>query len=235
MCNLKANKTLSEFKSYIEEINKLEDKGSLVIFPSHPFLGLMSNYDIQFGSQDISVYPEGAFTGEAPAKQIKSTNASYSIIGHSERREKFGEDEYLLSKKIKLALSNELKVVYCIGETKEEKERKKTYQILEKQIAKIFNGLSEIEMRNIIIAYEPIWAIGNGTPAREEEIDEISSFIKKIILDYYDFEIEVLYGGSVNSNNISSLNKIKSIDGFLVGSASLKPEEVAKMLQVCNK
>ncbi len=231
MCNLKSNKTLKEFNEYIKELSIMDNKESLVIFPSHIYLSIASNYNIEFGSQDISLYTDGSSTGEVTAKQVKSTDASYTIIGHSERRSKFNEDEHLLSKKIKVALEEGLKIVYCIGETKEEKLRHKTFQVLEKQLAKIFNELSEKDMNNIIIAYEPVWAIGGGNAAKDKDIAEITEFIKKLVLDYYDKEIKVLYGGSVNSENISSFNKIKTIDGFLVGSASLKVEEVTKMLQ----
>jgi len=230
MCNLKSNKTLDEYIEYIEAISKLDNRESLVIFPSHLYLTNTNNRDIVFGSQDISVSVDKTSTGEVLANQIKSTGATYTIIGHSERREKFEEDEHLIIKKINNALEQSLKVVYCIGETKEEKLRRKTYQVLEKQIAKIFNSLKEEDANNIIIAYEPVWAIGTGTPATEKEIEDITSFIKKIVLDYYDKEIKVLYGGSVNSDNISLFNKIKSIDGFLVGSASLNAEDVKKML-----
>lgn len=234
MCNLKSNKTLEEFKTYLNELSNLDNLDILTLFPSSLYLSVMSDYNINFGSQDISVYTDGSSTGEVTAKQVKSTNAQYTIIGHSERRNKFSEDELLLLKKIRIALNEKLKVVYCIGETKEEKLRKKTYQVLEKQIAKIFNSLSDEEMDQIIIAYEPVWAIGGGNPASKKGIAEISEFIKKIILDYYDKDIKVLYGGSVNSGIIADFDKIKTIDGYLVGSASLKTEEVAKMLQIIS-
>lgn len=233
MCNLKANKTLTEFRGYLEKIKNIENKESLVVFPSYLYLSLMQDSNITFGSQDISLYDSGSYTGEVTANQVKSTGATYTIIGHSERRNAFEEDEYLLAKKVKKALDANLKVVYCIGETKEEKLRHKTYQVLEKQMAKIFNNLSENEMNNIIVAYEPVWAIGTGTPAKEKDIEEITSFIKKIILDYYEVTIKVLYGGSINKGNITSLNKITNIDGFLVGKASLNPEEVSEMLKKC--
>lgn len=235
MCNLKENKTLTEFNDYITEIEKLNNKEQLVIFPSHIYLSLMHNYNIPFGSQDVSIYEVGSNTGEVSASQIKSAGASYSIIGHSERRDKFNEDEYLLNKKIKNCFNTNLKVIYCIGETLEEKLRQKTYQVLEKQIAKIFNSLSHEDMKNIIIAYEPIWAIGSGKTAVKEDIEEITTFIKRLILDYYEINIKVLYGGSVNKDNISSLNKIKNLDGFLIGKASLIPEEVTEMLKICVK
>lgn len=235
MCNLKANKTLVEFNEYLEKIKDLESKESLVIFPSHPYLSLMQHSNVAFGSQDVSLHDSGSYTGEVTANQVKSLGAIYAIIGHSERRKSFGEDEYLLAIKVKRAMDANLKVVYCIGETKEEKLRHKTYQVLEKQIAKIFNNLSENAMNDIIIAYEPVWAIGTGNPAKEKDIEEIVSFIKKIILDYYDVTIKVLYGGSINKDNITSLSKINNIDGFLVGKASLNPEEVSEMLKICAK
>lgn len=235
MCNLKANLTLIEAEEYFDNINNIKEKESLIIFPASLYLSIINKYSFNFGSQDVSLFNESNSTGEVTAKQIKSTNAKYTIIGHSERREKNKEDEYIISKKIRNALDNDLKVVYCIGETKEEKSRHKTYQVLEKQIAKIFNHLSEAEINAIIIAYEPVWAIGSGNPAKSSDIEEITTFIKKIIKDYYNIDIKVLYGGSVNSNNISEFNKIRSVDGFLVGSASLNVEEVTKMLQKINK
>ena len=234
MCNLKANKTLDEFVEYIEEIEKIDNKESFAIFPSHLYLGVASNYNVPFGSQDISLYTEGASTGEVTVNQIKSTKAKYTILGHSERRAKFSEDEHLLLKKIDLALNTGLKVIYCIGESLEEKSHNKTYQVLEKQIAKVFNSLTEENLSNIIIAYEPIWAIGTGVSATMEEIATTTEFIKKLINDYYNVDMKVLYGGSVNSNNIADINMIESVDGFLVGSASLNIEEVNKMYQLIN-
>jgi len=235
MCNLKTNKTLNEFTEYLEQISLLPNKEALVLFPTYLYLSLLNNKGVAFGSQDASLFNEGSNTGEVAATQIKSTGASYVIIGHSERRSKFQEDEYLLTQKIKNCLDAKLKIVYCIGETKEEKLRHKTYQVLEKQIAKIFNGLSDQDISNIIIAYEPIWAIGTGIPAKEKEIAEIISFIKKIVLDYYDVDIKVLYGGSINKDNIASIKKATEVDGFLVGKASLYPEEVSEMLKICIK
>lgn len=232
MCNLKSNKTLVDFKTYLNEINNISSKEQLVIFPPFLYLPLINN-KIKFGAQDVSVYTDGSSTGEITAEQIKSCGASYVIIGHSERRSKFEEDEHLLLKKINNALNNNLQIVYCIGETQEEKLRQKTYQVLEKQIAKIFNSLSEKDIKNIIIAYEPIWAIGTGTSASEKDIEEITTFIKKIVLDYYDINIKVLYGGSVNKLNTTELSKIDSVDGFLVGKASLNPEEIIEMLNIC--
>ena len=232
MCNLKANKTLDEFVEYIEEIEKIDNKESFAIFPSHLYLGVASNYTVPFGSQDISLYTEGASTGEVTINQIKSTGAKFTILGHSERRAKFAEDERLLLNKINLALEADLKVIYCIGESLEEKSRQKTYQILEKQIAKVFNSLTEENLKNIIIAYEPIWAIGTGVSATMDEIAATTEFIKKLVMDYYNVEMQVLYGGSVNSKNIADINKIESVDGFLVGSASLNVEEVNKMYQI---
>ena len=235
MCNLKANKTLPEFNIYLEEIAKISNKEALTIFPPYLYLSLLNDKGLTFGSQDVSVYDEGSNTGEVAASQIKSTGASYVIVGHSERRSKFNEDEHILLKKLKQCLKAEIKVVYCIGETLEEKLRHKTYQVLEKQIAKIFNNLSAQDMNNIIIAYEPIWAIGSGKAAKESDIEEITTFIKKLVLDYYDLDIKVLYGGSVNKDNIESINKIKNVDGYLVGKASLNPEEVTEMLKICVK
>ena len=235
MCNLKANKTLGEFKDYIEKISNIEKKDNLVIFPPSLYLSIINDADIVFGSQDISLFNEESSTGEVRANQIKSTGATYTIIGHSERRKKNGEDEYLISKKIANALENDLQVVYCIGETYEEKARHKTYQVLEKQIAKIFNSLNEDDADKIIIAYEPVWAIGNGVSASSKDIEEITEFIKNLILDYYEKSIKVLYGGSVNTQNISELVKLKTVDGFLVGKASLNAEDVEKMLKTCSK
>lgn len=234
MCNLKTNKTLDEMIEYLNNISLLQDKDNLIIFPSNLYLGTVKDYDLTFGSQDVSLYCDSSSTGEITAKQVRSTGAKYTIIGHSERRDKFQEDEYLLSKKIKNALEANLNIIYCIGETLEEKQRHKTYHILEKQIAKIFNSLTMDEMQKITIAYEPVWAIGNGNPAKVNEIEEINDFIKKIVLDYYAINIKVLYGGSVNSDNISSYANAKNIDGFLVGKASLNPLEVANMLEKIN-
>ena len=232
MCNLKANKTFDEMQEYLKDVSDLNKDENLVIFPSNLYLSMLKKTSVTFGSQDISDCDYPSTTGEITAKQVKSTGAKYTIIGHSERRLKHNEDEYILNKKIRQALNADLKVVYCIGETKEEKARKKTYQVLEKQIAKIFNLLSYEDMKRIIIAYEPCWAIGTGISAKASEIEEIVNFIKKMVLDYFEVEVKVLYGGSVNSENLITFNKLNILDGFLVGKASLDILEVSKMHQM---
>jgi len=236
IANLKQNKVLSEIQIYEADLRK---KGvfnlNIIICPSTPFLSVFQGNNYKLGTQDVSIYPQGAYTGETSAKQLASMGVKYAIIGHSERRKYFMENNSILSQKIANSFAHGIQVVYCIGETKEEYENKKTYSILEQQIALVLNEFTREELKNIIIAYEPVWAIGTGLTPNTQEIEETTKFIKKIILDYYELDLAVLYGGSVDENNIIDFVKIASLDGFLVGGASLKTEKLFSMIDTFDK
>lgn len=194
----------------------------------------ISGSKILLSAQNMCWEEKGAFTGEVSPVQLKDIGCDYVIIGHSERRRIFGETDEILNKKVHSALKNKLKVIFCIGETLEERENQKTYEVLEKQI---LNGLKDVlknEILNIVIAYEPVWAIGTGKTATPFQAEEAHIFVRKQIEKLYDKEISnsirILYGGSVKAENIDELMAEKDIDGVLVGGESLKADKFLRII-----
>ena len=218
--NFKMNLTLNEINEYIDKIKDIDNK-KIVLIQSNKDIHYILNKKFSVGVQDAYYLDNGAFTGEVSAKQISSLGVNYAIIGHSERRMYFNETNDILNKKILSCESNGLKVIYCIGETKEERESNKTKEVLLKQLDEGLKGASEV-----IIAYEPRWAIGTNVTPTNEEIEDIISFIKS------KYNYKVLYGGSTNDKNIASLNTIYNVDGFLVGGASLDYDKFKKMIEI---
>ena len=194
------------------------------------FFDKFKNSNVFIGAQNChSVSGYGAYTGSINAKLIKYSGAKYIILGHSENR-KFGETDKIINKKIHSALKENLKVIFCIGEKLSEKKKKNTYNILRKQL---INGLKDIKkIENIIIAYEPVWSIGTGVVPKNSELTTNIRNIKKILYKFKKSKInKVLYGGSVNPNNAKELAKIKEINGFLVGGASLSPKKFIDIIK----
>ncbi len=194
----------------------------------------ISGSNILLAAQNMCWEEKGAFTGEVSPLQLKDIGCDYVIIGHSERRKIFGESDEMLNKKIKSALKNSLKVIFCIGETLEERENNQTYRVLQTQLQ---NGLKEItkdQISNIIIAYEPVWAIGTGKTATPEQAEDAHIFVRKEIERLYDKnvanEIRILYGGSVKAENIDLLMAQPDIDGALVGGESLKVDKFLRII-----
>lgn len=233
--NLKMNLSLDEIISYQK---KLINSG-IIICPSFPYLNLFKQEGYDVCAQNISEYNNGPYTGEVSASQIKSLNVNYVLIGHSERRHVFKESQETINNKIQRALENDLQIVYCIGETYEEKEQSKTKEVLENQIVSVFNNLTIEQMNRIIIGYEPVWAISDGVHPAEtptnQEINEINLYIKELIKKSFNFSIKVLYGGSVNLNNIEELYQVKSHDGFLIGGASKNVDDLLKINDKCKQ
>ena len=180
----------------------------------------------------------GAYTGEVSAKMLKSIGVEYVIIGHSERRQYFNETDETVNKKIKAAFANELKPIVCVGETLEERESGKTVDIITNQTKLALEGLTDEQVKNTIIAYEPIWAIGTGKTATSEDANNSIKEIRKKIEEIYGKDVAecviIQYGGSVKSVNAKELFTTSDIDGGLVGGASLKPEEFAKIVNYDN-
>ncbi len=227
ICNLKAHKTYNEIIKYREYfININQEKINLILAPSNIYLPLFKKENINLAVQDISLNESLNLTGDISIDQLKSLNIQYAIIGHFERRKYYKETEYEILKKIKNALKSNIKVIYCIGETEEERERKVEYQVLEKQIARVFNKLDNKDLENIIIAYEPTYLIGNNTAYDILKIRSMIIFIKKLMQDYYQINSKVIFGGNVNIDNINSLAKLNVLDGFIICSAILNPENI---------
>ena len=190
--------------------------------------------NIKIGAQNMHWEDNGAYTGEISGKMLKSIGVEYVIIGHSERRQYFAETDETVNKKVKKALECELKPIICVGETLEQREQGVTKDIITNQVAKALEGISEEQLEKIIIAYEPIWAIGTGKTATKEDANDTIKEIRAKLAEIYGNDnaekVIIQYGGSVKSSNAKELFNMSDIDGGLVGGASLKSEEFSKIV-----
>ena len=194
--------------------------------------------NVAVGAQNLYQAESGAFTGEVSASQVKSTGAKYVILGHSERRAYFNETDEILASKVDLALKHELKPIFCIGETKEERESGAFFDVLKKQLNEGVFHLDTKAFSELVIAYEPVWAIGTGLTASPEQAQEVHAFIRQTIAEKYDQttadNCSILYGGSANPSNAESLFSQPDIDGGLIGGASLKSRDFLQIINVFN-
>ena len=238
--NWKMNMLPDETIKYIDELAKLvkDTKNEVILCVPYTdlFYALLTaqNTNIKIGAQNMHYEEKGAYTGEVSGKMLKSINVDYVIIGHSERRQYFNETDETVNKKIKSALSHGLKPIVCVGETLEQREENKTVEIITKQVELALKGLTEAQVENTIIAYEPIWAIGTGKTATSEDANNSIKAIRNKIAEIYGQNIAdrviIQYGGSVKSKNAKELFTMSDIDGGLVGGASLEPEEFSKIV-----
>lgn len=184
--------------------------------------------NIKIGAQNMHFEDKGAYTGEVSPVMLKNMGIEYVIIGHSERRQYFNETDETVNKKLKAALKHSIKPILCVGETLEQRECGKEKETVKNQIINDFAGIDESEAENIVVAYEPIWAIGTGKTATSAQANEMASFIRMCIKEIYDLELSekiiIQYGGSVNKDNANEILSQSDIDGALVGGASLKAE-----------
>lgn len=239
--NWKMNMLPNEAIEYIQDFAPLVKDAEAEVILCVPYTDLFycilnaENTNIKIGAQNVHFEETGAYTGEVSAKMLKSIGVEYAIIGHSERRQYYAETDESVNKKIKAAFANELKPIVCVGESLEEKEAGKTEEIITNQTRLALEGLSKEQVKNTIIAYEPIWAIGTGKTATSEDannsIKSIRQEIKKIYGEEVSEEVIIQYGGSVKSSNAKELFTTSDIDGGLVGGASLKPEEFSKIVK----
>ena len=236
--NWKMNKNPSEGKLFIDDVQKnISEINNLFIIFFPPSTGL---YNVQLkspcylGAQNCHWEKSGAYTGEISIDMLKDCDVSYTIVGHSERRQIFKESDQWVNKKIRTLLANNIKPILCIGETLQEREAMKTENILENQLQK---GLAGIEfLDNCIIAYEPIWAIGTGKTANKDQIKMAHGYIKTVLKKIYpdSFNCHILYGGSVNPKNAKELIQIKGVDGFLIGGASLDIKSFVSIIKIVS-
>lgn len=212
----------------------------IVLFPPFVYLTrvieVFRNYkNVSLGSQNVHHEEKGAYTGEVSAMMVRSLGAAHALIGHSERRSQFGEDDDLLATKIKLAFKHGLTPVYCCGEMLPERESGKHFEIVKSQIQRGVFWMDEDLMKKVIVAYEPVWAIGTGHTATPEQAREMHAFIRKLISDKYSAQtadmIPILYGGSCNAKNAAELFKQPDVDGGLIGGASLKAQDFFQIIQ----
>lgn len=233
--NWKMNTTLEEGKQLAKEIAEIFNEKEVELIVAPPFTHLdaiskiLKNTDIKLASQNIAKENFGAYTGEIAAEMVKSIGASYTLIGHSERRSYYGESNAILSSKVKKALSINLKPIFCVGENLEEREANRYFEVIKSQLEEGLFDLSEKEFSEITIAYEPVWAIGTGVTASPEQAQEVHAFIRKIVSEKYSNlvaeHLSILYGGSCNPKNAKELFSKQDIDGGLIGGAALKPND----------
>lgn len=238
--NWKMNMLPGEAIEFITELTPLvkDTKNEVILCVPYTdlFYALLTaqNTNIKIGAQNMHYEESGAYTGEVSGKMLKSINTEYVIIGHSERRQYFNETDETVNKKIKAAFKNSLKPIVCVGETLEQKENGETIKIITNQIELALKGLNNEQVKNTIVAYEPIWAIGTGKTATSVDANESIKAIRNKISEIYGKEVAeeiiILYGGSVKSSNAKELFEMSDIDGGLVGGASLKAEEFSKIV-----
>ena len=234
--NWKMNFTPSEATAFINEIKPIvEGKNNCDIIFCAPFVTIgaameaAKGSNIKIGAQNVHFEEKGAFTGEISAKMLKEIGVEYVIIGHSERRQYFGETDYTVNLRTKAALNAGLKVLLCLGEVKEERLAGITNEVVGMQTKLDLAGISAEELKNVIIAYEPVWAIGTGLTATPEQADETCGVIRDVVADLYGREVAeeliIQYGGSMNDKNAAELLSKTNVDGGLIGGASLIAEK----------
>ena len=232
--NWKMNLTPSEAKEFVTNLkSKINtDKCDVVLcVPAIDIpvvLDAVKGTNIEVGAQNMHFEENGAFTGEISARMLTDMGVKYVIIGHSERREYFGETDQTVNKKVLKALNNHIIPIICIGETLQQREEGITVDLVRLQTKIALKGVSREQAKNIVIAYEPIWAIGTGKTATSQQAEEVCKAIREVLGEIYNVDIaskiRIQYGGSVNASNASELFSMPNIDGGLVGGASLKPE-----------
>ena len=240
--NWKMNKTLPEGLALIAEINKAIEGKQLncEVVVGTPFIHLASassateTTKIVIAAQNCADKASGAYTGEVSAAQVKSTGAKYVILGHSERREYYNETSEILNSKVTLAFENELTPIFCCGEPKEIRESDTQNAFVKKQLDETVFNLSKTDFEKLVIAYEPIWAIGTGLTASTQQAQDMLAYIRSLIADKFGKETadktSILYGGSCNAKNASELFSQPDIDGGLIGGASLKSEDFVQII-----
>ncbi len=240
--NWKMNKTPREAAELVQALkDKLTeiDGVDIVLAPSFTALetvyNLIKGSKLGLGAQDVHWEEKGAYTGEVSFSMIKETGCQYVIIGHSERRQYFGETNETVRRKVKAALKFDLTPIVCVGERLEEREKGKTFQVVENHIKEGLATLSGEAVLKIVIAYEPVWAIGTGRTATPQQANEVHTFIRQLLSDIYNRDVasqtRILYGGSVKPDNISALMAEQEIDGALVGGASLEAQSFSEIVQ----
>lgn len=231
MLNQKSSMLNTETKKFIENLKIYQH--CFNVFPSSIYIKDYVESGYQTGIQNISHDLSTSHTGEINILQAKSIGVKSVIIGHSERRTMDGEDDNTLLKKVELALQQDMQIIFCVGENLVDYKLKNTEKHILTQLENIFKNIKSDELKNVIIAYEPVWAIGTGMTPSIFEIEKVSKLIKKYFNEK-DYDMKVLYGGSVSEKNIESLVEIENIDGFLVGGASTNYEKVVKLCEIIN-
>ena len=243
MCaNWKLNKDVDEavemakeFKELVADVDDVEAGICAPAVDLYPLNEVLADTDIKLGSENMYHKESGAYTGELSPKMIKSVGCEYAIVGHSERREIFGEDDALLNLKLKAAFANDIKPILCIGEKLEEREAEEHFARVKFQLEADLSGIDAEDAKDMVLAYEPLWAIGTGETATPEQAEEMVKYIRETLAEMYDQDtadaIRIQYGGSVKPWNVEEIMAQPNIDGALVGGASLEAESFSKIVK----
>ena len=237
--NKDVNETSEFFAALQKELNGYNGTVEVVVCP--PFIALQTaarasaGTSVKIGAQNLHYENDGAYTGEISARMIKSLGIPYVIIGHSERRQYFGETDEIVAKKVKKALSEGLKVILCIGETLSERDGNVTEKVLERQVKAALDRLTSEQLKSIVVAYEPVWAIGTGRNATPQQAEEAHAFIRNLVAKLFGNtaaqDLTIQYGGSMKPDNSAELLSQPDVDGGLIGGASLKADSFAKIVK----
>ena len=241
--NWKMNMTLDESVNLINELKQISiNDVEIKIAPSFTNLNkavlLLDSSKIEVIAQNVHFEERGAFTGEISIEMLKSVGVFSIIIGHSERRKYFNENDSILSKKAKIAIDNSLNIIFCVGEELSKREKGNHFELIKNQIINGLFGLDIDQIKNVVVAYEPVWAIGTGKTAENYQIQEMHEFIRKLFNDKYGNEISqkirILYGGSVKPNNAKEIFSLNDVDGGLIGGASLNFSDFKVIVKAAN-
>ncbi len=243
--NWKMNKTRPEAKALIEQIKPLVKDADCGVVVCVPYTNLETaleatkGSDIKVGAENCHWAKSGAFTGEISADMLAEMGVEYVVIGHSERRQYFGETDKTVNQRVRAALDAGLKVILCVGELLEQREQGITEEVCGMQTKVALCGVSKEELSHIIIAYEPVWAIGTGKTATAEQADEVNGFIRSVVAGLYGEDaaqaLTIQYGGSMNAKNAEELLSKEHVDGGLIGGASLKAEDFSIIVKAASK
>lgn len=241
--NWKMNMTMDETIKLIAELEQISENNiEIKIAPAYTNLyksiSLLMSSQIEVIAQNLHQEKHGAYTGEISAEMLKSIGIKTVIIGHSERRQYFNETDIILSKKVKTALEHSLDVIFCVGEELSEREKGSHFELIKTQIKTGLFDLNNDEIKNVVIAYEPVWAIGTGMTANTHQIQEMHEFIRNLINEKYNYmissNIRILYGGSVKPNNAKEIFSLDDVDGGLIGGASLSFSDFSSIVKAAN-
>lgn len=226
---------VNELKPLVAGVEGVDIVVCPVFTALYPLAETLKGTNIQLGAQNCYSKESGAYTGEISPQMLKDAGCTWTIIGHSERRQYFNESDEFLNEKLRFALASGLKVMFCIGETLEERESGKMHDVLIRQVTNGLMGLSEADFDNTSIAYEPVWAIGTGVTATPEQAEEAHAFVRGLVRDQFGEgvanKVRIQYGGSVKPDNVASLMAKPNVDGSLVGGASLKADGFAEIVK----
>ena len=244
--NWKLNKNISEaielangIKRQVYQVDSLDIVLCPVFTSLYPVAEVITNSNIELGAQDVYWQEKGAFTGEVAPLMLKDAGCKYVIIGHSERRQYFQETNETVNNKIKAVLKAGLVPIFCVGETLTQREANQTLNIISEQVQQGLQGISRQEAEGLVVAYEPVWAIGTGKNATSQQAQEVHKYIRNLLVKMYNSSvaegIRIQYGGSVKPENIGELIRQADIDGALIGGASLKVDSFCEIVRICSE